>query len=123
MRFKRSDTVPPAPSRTPDVELLLGQIGLFVHLNAELEARAERAEALLAGAAEEHADLLPLLRQLGRVAGEVPGVVAQAGELQAENTALARRAAEGDRDLGLLTTALIGDLEPRAFETETDNPE
>jgi hypothetical protein len=36
---------------------------------------------------------------------------------------LASRLAQGDRDLGLLTTALIGELEPRAFETETDNPE
>jgi hypothetical protein len=131
MRFLRSHQLaPPAPPRTPDPDstmvesapprplreqLLLGQIDLLVQDRAALMARVERAEALLAAAAEQNRDLHPLLDRLGVLAGDVlPGVVA-------ENSVLATRLAQGDRDLGLLTTALIGDLEPRAFESDNND--
>jgi hypothetical protein len=126
MRFLRSNQLappaPPAPPRTPDVELLFSQIGLLAALNGALLARAERAEALLADAAEQHADLRPLLAKLGMLAGEaLPEVVTQAAELLNANSDLRVRAAHADRDVGLLTEALIG-ADLAAFENgETGN--
>jgi hypothetical protein len=133
MRFLRSQLAPPdpestivepAPARPLREELLLGQLDLLVALNGALLARAERAEALLAAAAEQHRDLHPLLDRLGVLAGDVlPEVVAQAGELQAENGELARRASRADRDAALLAEALLAPA-LAAFESgETDNDE
>jgi hypothetical protein len=125
MRFLRSNQLappaPPQPSEHAREKLLLGLINELAVLNGALLARAEQAEALLADAVAEHADLFPLLVKLGQLAGEaLPEVASQAAELLDANSVLATRLAQGDRDLGLLTTALIGDLEPRAFETGND---
>jgi hypothetical protein len=91
-------------------------------LNAALLARAERAEAAVAEAAEQHRDLLPLAKRLGVLAGErLPEVVAQAGELQAENGELARRASRADRDAALLAEALLAPALAAFERGETDN--
>ena len=130
MRFKRSQLAPPdpespigepAPLRPPDVvEMLVGQLDLLATLNGSLLARAERAEALLADAVAEHADLRPLLAKLGMLAGEaLPEVASQAAELLDANSVLATRLAQGDRDLGLLAAALIGD-DIAEFESGND---
>jgi hypothetical protein len=116
--LRRSQLAPPPPSRPSEPAdrepLLLGQVSLLVALNGELEQRCLRAEEALAGAAEEHADLRPLLAKLGMLAGDVlPGVVARSGELQAENSDL-------QRDVGLLTSALIGSDLAAMERGETD---
>jgi hypothetical protein len=120
MRFLRSNqTAPPPPSPPSEhadrEQLLLGQVSLLAAVVGALEQRCVRAEEALAAVAEQNRDLHPLLDRLGVLAGDVlPGVVA-------ENSVLATRLAQGDRDLGLLTTALIGDLEPRAFESDNND--
>jgi hypothetical protein len=128
MLFKRSQLAPAPPrppsEHAPREKLLLGQIDVLAGLNAALMARAERAEEALAAAAEQHADLLPLLDRLGVLAGEsLPEVVSQAAELLDANSDLRVRAAHADRDVGLLTEALIG-ADLAAFERgEADDDE
>jgi hypothetical protein len=122
MRFLRSNQLAPpdpestivdSPPRPLREELLFDQLDLLVALNGALLARAERAEALLAAAAEQNRDLHPLLGRLGVLAGErLPEIAAQTGALRDANIDL-------HRDVGLLTNALIG-ADIAEFESGND---
>jgi len=102
--------------------------GAFERIVGELEARAEKAEAALAGvlaaAAERQSRLVDAtaeVRELGRLAGvELPKTAKYAMELLDENTELRSRVDRAEADATRLAHALIGG-EVAELETNPDN--
>lgn len=92
--------------------------GGFEATVAKLEARAEKAEALLETARGEWQEIRPTVDQLTHIAGEkFPDLVDESIELRRENTALHRRAVRAERDFSTVAQALIDEEFPEARDT------
>ena len=83
---------------------------------AAMAARAEKAEMVLQAEAERQRnmpDFTPLVRQLGRIAGEeFPKTAAELGEQRRANVRLELQNARLESDLSLVAQALIDDEFP-----------
>ncbi len=96
--------------------------GVFGQTVSRLEARAEKAERIVAAVERECPELRDLIYRLADIAGEFPKVVEEIGELRGENMELRDRARLSEGDAERLAHVMVG-REIDALERGTNDNE